>query len=289
MELTLHLGAHRTGSTAVEKTLLESRNFLMREGVAVWPNEKVRGIKGFGVVGDGLNGLAAGANFRDVWDEVRLPRLVICEENMLGTMQDNIERAAFYPDVAVRMARYRDFLPGHVARIGIGLRDYAGFWTSSYAYVLARKPLPGFAPVRRAVMQNGGARGWCDLIGDLRGVFPAAEIVVWTLDAVKADLAGVAARLTGVPRAGLRPVARAVNAALDPRYIPAMLALRARAPELSESALRAELETLPAPAPFALFAEAEQAALAARYARDVAALTAGYAGVRMVGADGYDR
>lgn len=278
MDLTLHLGAHRTGSTAIEKTLLESRKYLRDQGVAIWPNEKVRRIKGFGVVGDGLNGFAAGVNFREIWDEVRVPRLVICEENMLGTMQDNIERAAFYPDVAQRMARYRDFLPGPVGRIGIGIRDYAGFWTSCYAYVLARKPLPGFSALRGAT-----TRGWCDLIGELRAVFPAAEIVVWTLEEAKADLAGVAGRLAGVPFGGLRPVTRAVNAALDPGYIPAMQALRAREPGMSEDMLRAELDGMARPAPFAMFSEAERAGLAECYARDVAALVAGFAGVRMMG------
>ncbi len=281
MDLTLHLGAHRTGSTAIEKTLLASRDALRGAGVAIWPNEKLRQIKSFGGVGDGRNGPAARQRFCATWDEVRQTRLVICEENMLGTMQDNIEKAAFYPDVAVRMARYREFLPAAVSRIGIGIREYAGFWTSCYAYVLGRMALP---PLRAV-----GGRGWCDLIGELRGVFPKAEIVVWTLEDVKADLAGVAGRLAGVPFGGLLPVTRTVNAAPDAAYIPAMLALRARQPMMTEDVLRAELAAMAKVAGFSIFNGSEHNALAERYAKDVAALTAGFAGVRMVGEAGHDR
>ena len=277
MELSLHLGAHRTGSTAIEKTLLESRKYLRGQGVAIWPNEKLRQMKGFNLVGDAKNGPAAKVAFGEAWDRVGLARLVICEENMLGTMQDNIGRAAFYPDLPQRMARYRDFLPVAVGRIGIGIREYAGFWTSCYAYVLARKALPAFGGVL-------GERGWCDLIGDLRSAFPAAEIMVWTLEDVKADLAGVSGRLAGVPFGGLKAVTRAVNAAPDAGYIPAMLALRAREPDLGAEALRVALAGMAKVAGYSLFSEAERAELAERYARDMAALAAGFAGVRMMAA-----
>ena len=47
MELILHIGAHRCGSTTIEKTVAQNLEVLGPEGFEIWPPKTFRSIPGF--------------------------------------------------------------------------------------------------------------------------------------------------------------------------------------------------------------------------------------------------
>ncbi len=211
-------------------------------------------------------------------------RLVLSEENILGSMRLNLLNGGFYADAVRRLVAYCGLL-GHVpARIGLGIRDYGAYWVSAYSYLLPAKPLPGFATLKPALL--GLSRGWRDVIAELRGLFPKAEIMVWPLEAVQGGMRDVTARFAGLPADRFGEVKQRINTAPGTAAIPVIEAIRAQRPDLNGANMRARLTKmeLPDTGGPALFTEAEQQALTARYAEDLAAFEAGFCGIRYLAA-----
>lgn len=278
MDLILHLGAHRTGSTAFESMLVSARGALAGQGVAVWPNARARRIAGFQEVASNGATPEARAAFATAWAAETADRLVICEENILGTMLGNLMAGALYPDLALNLARYRDVFPVAPRRIGLGIRDLAGYWVSCLSFVARRRWVPDWAETAPRIAAT--PRGWAEVVDDLRASFPQADIVLWDHGT---DLPQVAQALLGLPP-GLMPApARGVNAAHGAGYLPAILRLRAERPDLQESDMRAALESVTPDPGFTPFTTAQRAALDARFARDLALLRQGHADARWIG------
>jgi len=277
MDLILHLGAHRTGSTAFERMLANARPALAQQGVALWGNAKVRAIPGF-QEGTGASAFAA------EWQgeaATGAERLVICDENILGTMLGNLMAGALYPDLPRQLDRYRRLFPAQPRRIGLGLREPASYWTSCWSFVARRRWVPGVAETAPRIAAN--PRGWADVVTDLRAAFPRAEILVWPHEGLDQRLPATAARLLDLPEALLTAPTQRINAAHAPGYLPAILRLRAADPQMSEDAMRAALDRV-APEPgYSPFSPDQRVVLAARYARDLTLLRQGHAGAEMLG------
>lgn len=270
MDLILHLGAHRTGSTAFER-MLEVAD-LAGHRAALWGNARVRGIAGF-EQGTGAEAFAAQWQSQAAQGTARL---VICDENILGTMLGNLMAGALYPDLPAQLARYARLFPAQPRRIGLGIREPAAYWTSCWSFVARRRWVPGVADTAPRIVAD--PRGWADVVADLRAAFPKAEILVWPHEGLDTRLPATAARLLELPETLFTAPATRINAAHAPGYLPAILRLRAAHPDMTESALRAAL-TRETPEPvYSPFTQDQRAALAARHARDLTLLRQGHAG-----------
>lgn len=294
MELTLHLGAHRTGSTALMRCLMRNVETLSDEGVIVWPPAVARAIRDFprvpvlydlAAAGEPrsrrrLDRLGAGLSRRIAAEGGAAARLVLSEENMLGAMRENLAEASLYPGARRRLEAFASVLPQAPRRIGLGLRGYRRFWLSSYVYMLPRKPvvgraLPRFQDIAPILAQS--PRGWVEVVEDIRAVFPGAEILLWRQEDLPVRMMQVAAALTGRPdAAGLRPFLKRVNASGDGADCDLIHHIRAREPGLTMREIQARLPDLRGKiAAFPPdFAAREAAHLAERYARDLAVLGA---------------
>lgn len=172
MQVTFHIGAHRTGSSLVARTLAASVAAQPGCGVAVWRPVQVRKIDGF----TGLHRYEGARRDRiraDIAQRVESAaqngagQLILSEENMPGTMSSNLRRGAFYPEIEHRLQRYAEALPIAPSRIAIGVRSYAAVWSSAYYYSLQRgKTVPGPEAVRQAMMED--ARGWIGFVNAAR-------------------------------------------------------------------------------------------------------------------------
>ncbi len=300
MELILHLGAHRTGSTALTRCLRKNDALLLRKGVATWPAEGLRHLPHFGAVPE-LTGLAAAGRLpadqsltelrqvlkaeADRLEVTGHRRLILSEENISGLMLANLSGAVFYAAAAARLTAYATVLPRRPAVVALGLRDYASLWPSVHSYLLPRHPLPPFAEVAQALCDTG--RGWCDLVADIRAVFPGAQVLLWRHDLFRLRMARVVAALAGITTADkVDPVRGEVNAARHLRAADLIHRLRREDPALAGRALEARIaaagpEALGAPP---VFTPAQTAVLEERYARDIAALQA-QAGILFADAD----
>lgn len=274
MEITLHLGAHRTASSSLQCALERARPKLRRRGVGVWGPSKLRKGMLAGVYGDPgrltvqrarllarargrVAVLSQEAGLRGI------EHIVISDENLLGALRENIGLARLYPTARLRGLRASAGL-GDVDTVTLAIRDYDRFWASSMAFLATRgfalpdaEALRGLSHVRRR---------WRDVICDVAEAFPKARLVVWSYEALGAQPTLLASWMT---RVALRQPDPHMNAALSGNA----LRMRLRADGLDVSAMAAD------PGPFMPFDLHQRRDMHAVYCADIAWLRAGADGM----------
>ncbi|MCX7644330.1 MAG: hypothetical protein N2Z62_03410 [Rhodobacteraceae bacterium] len=278
MELALHIGAHRTATTSLQQALGMASAELAAAGTAFWGPEAMR-LPGRRDHARNLRRAAADPAAREAAEAARrevaralaglagagIGRLLVSEENLIGTMEGNFAAAALYPNAARNLAAAADLFGGPPAEVFLGLRDYAGWWASAYAQCVVLREMPPFDAGRIAA----SARGWPEVAEEVRATFPQARLTLWRHGPGAAE-AALAAMLPA-PLAGRVVLhGRRANAALSARGLRRFTARRRRAGGFDAAARRAAVAELgeaggPPLRPFP--AEAE-AALAERFERD---------------------
>ncbi|MEB8386777.1 hypothetical protein OO012_06005 [Rhodobacteraceae bacterium KMM 6894] len=190
MDITLHLGAHRCASTSFQFYLRQNANRLYQQGITVWgPSHTRKGL--FSGVFPQPGHIPAAQQFARARGRVALalnkvlqdrvqqhgtPRLIITDENMIGTPRTNLRDMRLYPGIGERMARYGAVLGGRVTRVALSIRAQDAYWASCLAFSVARGasiPTP-LALEHMAI----SPRSWRDVITDLACAMPGAEILV---------------------------------------------------------------------------------------------------------------
>ncbi|TFL16704.1 hypothetical protein [Jannaschia formosa] len=273
--ITLHLGAHRTGTKSLQALLEREAEALAARGMAVWPPRKTRSGLMTGLVGDPGRPdpareirahRAAGriAMRRDALAADGITRLLISDENMLGSLRENLLLARLYPTVGPRLARLASALPG-VDHVCLSVRAPDTWWGSAFAFLMGR----GFAPPDRATLDAvlRARRGWRHVVEDIARAVPQARLTVWTHEEMAARPAAGFALLTGAPPAGDGPAPHLMAA-------PTLDALRAR---LRDEGCMTDLPGVGGV--YAPFDPDDRAALRAAHAEDLAWLRAGADGL----------
>jgi hypothetical protein len=185
MDIVLHIGAHRTGSTSFQHYLRGNRERLAADGTDLWEPRMLR--KG---MLDGLFSKPLLRNGRDIqaraMGRVRIntayaehtgaKRLLVTDENMIGAPRACVRAGSLYPSIGERMARLDAAFEGRIKRVIMNVRSLDLWWASVMAYGVGRghgvpdaKSINGFAR---------SSRTWRDVITDLACAVPQAEIRV---------------------------------------------------------------------------------------------------------------
>lgn len=151
----VHIGAHRTGTTSLQHFLDANRNTLLELSIKVYvppatrePTKTVLPKKG---------------------------TTILSEENLIGTMENNIWEASIYPDMAQFIERNKYSFDGMSALI-LSIRDIADWWRSSILFTMERDlPLPSPEGLARIAESE---RSWVNVVEELREIFPQTPIFV---------------------------------------------------------------------------------------------------------------
>ena len=218
MDINLHIGAHRTATTTLQQFLDRNTAVLRHSGVEVWTPARTR------------MGLFSGQFDRpeDVTDEVErrgnrscglinielerarrmgCSRLLISDENAIGSTRNNLRQQQLYPLLSERLVRLAPAFSGNLRRIGISIRSYDTYWASSLAFGLTQSfRMPLMADLDHFITQP---RRWRHLICDVATAFPGVEILVWPFERFAGQPDAQLSFLTGgftpmVPMAGAR-------------------------------------------------------------------------------------
>jgi hypothetical protein len=214
----LHLGAHRTGTTALQQLLARGGETLARAGIgfwgpAVWRSE---GLTGF------TARYAAGEDRETVLQAARsalsphlasargMKTVLISDENLTGAMRRNYADGALYSDAADRLAGLREVLPLPPQAIFFTIRDFVGYWQSVHAHLALRGIVQKFEGARLA---SSPGNSWLPVLGAIRAVFPRTELHVLHYGS---DCVGrtIAAMTGGLPGLGLPEAPKGVNRSL---------------------------------------------------------------------------
>ena len=269
IETVFHIGAHRCATTTFQAYLDRNRRALIAQGIMPWTPSVTRDGLFDGLVrppaqdDQAVDAAAAHrvSNRLSSMERRGIRQLLVSEENMIGTPRDNIARAALYPGLTPRLARFRDAFGGRVHRIGLVIRAYEAFWASSIAFaVLAGSRVPDAETCRRIANQP---RCWSDVVCDLRRLCPDTPLSVWTFEAFAGRPRRQLSLLSRDPRVGhlLDQTPVWANRSRDTTTLRDVLTLQGRAADAAQ---------IPdAPGPWIPFDAADRAALAALYADDL--------------------
>ncbi len=193
VDVILHLGAHRTGTTTLQTYLENNRDNLNTMGTEFWgPNRTRSGLftglvkKPGNITHDALiRGARSSGLIRMELGRLELSgvkSLIVSEENMMGAMWDNLAVGQLYPEVQARMDRFANAFGLHCKRVTLSIRSYDKYWASVLNYLVERgRKMPDSEELDRLVTQP---RRWRDVIGEVASVFPQAELVVWPFEAM---------------------------------------------------------------------------------------------------------
>lgn len=280
LDIVLHLGAHRCATTTFQTFLWANRVALAKSGLTCWTPRRTRDGLMHGLMKhpalitleDEEQGFRSVGRIRLEVD--RLARaeqsgLLISEENIIGTMRNNLADTRLYPLLHERLRRFVPAFEGARLTIGLCVRTYEEYWASALAKLVA---WGGAVPSAYLLdFLTTQPRRWRSMVRDIAAIFPEAEIVVWPFE-----------RLAGRPQDQLRLLWQAElpslaapdlwrNRSNDIAALNAVLALRGET--LGGGALT-ETGTRWMP-----FDEDQTSVLRAEYRRDIAWLKAGAEGL----------
>lgn len=274
MEIFLHVGAHRTATTTLQRMMGQSHAALVSAGISYWGPKRTRGGLFHGMIGQSDAVLPWQVNRAEKRVRLQVAQLAdkgrvglfVSEENMLGSMRGVLDDIRLYPDAGARVARFAAGLRDHNVTLALALRCYDTWWASVLGFRLTRGgPLPHRGLCDRLITQP---RRWRHVIADLAQALPDARLVVWTHEAMADRPDALIARLTGLTL-DLDGAGARLNSGAAPDDLRTYLDDCGRHPGVIRSASGR----------FMPFDPHQRAILRAQYAEDLAWLAAGAGGL----------
>lgn len=206
VDVILHLGAHRTGTTMLQNYLENNRDNLNEIATEFWGTNRTRS----GLF-QGLTKNPADVNetmkkrgnlscelMRMEMDRLEMAQvklLIVSEENMIGGMRENLAETRLYPNAKARLEQFSNAFGYRCTQIVLSIRSYDEYWASVLAYSIKRgRKLPDDAMLDRLTNQT---RHWRDVIIDIAAAFPNANLQVWPFQKHVGELDHQLALLTG--------------------------------------------------------------------------------------------
>lgn len=205
MQISFHVGAHRTGSTSFQTYMRKSKHQLGALGVGFWGPVRLR--RGFI---DGIipkpSMLRPAEHFKRAQGRIKLglarsaargiSHVIVSEENMIGTMRHNFASSSLYPSAGERVARFVEAF-GPIASISLSIRSLDSYWTSALTYsILKGFPVAGAQKIERLGTQ---LRNWQDVIADIAEAAPDVPIYVSPFERSVGQPDAVLSKMIGKP------------------------------------------------------------------------------------------
>ncbi len=206
--LALHLGAHKTATTTLQRAFDARRRELLRLGTGYLGPGDLRDEPGLvfpkpemppsriaqvqGRTASLLETLVPGALGE------RRSRLLVSEENILGTPRLMLRHAALYPGLTARLGALPADWDMADTHIFLSIRDYAGFFASCHSTVAQQGVWVPFGAQERTALARMPRR-WPDVVADIRATLPAARLTVWRYEELRATGQAVVEAMAGGP------------------------------------------------------------------------------------------
>lgn len=186
MDVIVHIGAHRCASTSFQTYLRRNSDHLLGQGIGFWGPRRTRAGLFRGIIPGPFAATGRDQRRRGIGRvKMHLTRsagsglgsLVVSDENMMGTMRENLRMGDLYSGVGERLARYGEAFDGRISKVVLGIRSLDNYWASSLGYGLTRgRGMPNGAQLQRLATCP---RSWRDVITDVACALPDVEI--WAL------------------------------------------------------------------------------------------------------------
>lgn len=172
--ILLHIGAHKTATSYMQKKLALNVDLLARRGIHYDPLETFR--KGFTPL---LNEETTRENdyVKLLNGKAKTMALLVSEENIMGVPGDLPREGQYYIRARQRLARTAELFHAEAPEIFLSLREYAGFAVSMYSeYIRHQKFLP-FAEYRKIFEASDFS--WLSVVDGIFEAVPGAKLTLW--------------------------------------------------------------------------------------------------------------
>lgn len=206
MDVILHIGAHRCATTTFQYYMRHNADRLAADGTGFWGTHRTRNglfrgiLPGPAEAFSGDRGRRAAGRVALNLERSRtrgVRRLIVSEENMMGSVRRNLRAGTLYGDVGERMARFAAAFGGRVTGIALNLRSPELYWASALGFAAARGcPIPDAERIAALAEQP---RGWREVVGDIACAMPGTPIRVLPFEVFAGRPDAQLAVITGRP------------------------------------------------------------------------------------------
>lgn len=172
--MILHIGAHKTATSYMQKKLAQNIDLLATRNVHYEPLDVMR--KEFTPF---LNDTAPAES--DWLDALRKTsgtmNLLLSEENIMGVPGDIVREGHYYVSAQQRLGRTCQMLDAEAPEIYLGLRDYAGFTVSMYSEYIRHRQFLKFTDYLDIYEKSDFS--WIRVIEDVFAAVPSAKLTIW--------------------------------------------------------------------------------------------------------------
>ncbi|MDO6591140.1 hypothetical protein DS901_16855 [Loktanella sp. D2R18] len=220
--IAFHIGAHKTATSHLQRSLLRASDELVEQGVRYYGPDHFR-LPGRTI--SALFGLRERRAKRPPQDQLALmrkgaDRIVFSEENFIGTLAHTISRDIEfgYPNANIKIAQLSRAL-GKPIDLFLSVRNPTAMINSIYSQLLRGNKILDFEDFKAMVPMTRG--DWADLVTRLRETPGVGRLVVWTYEDYTALFDDICLAMLGTQ---ITPVAHHVNPRLSAQAVAQILA-----------------------------------------------------------------
>ena len=278
---SLHVGAHKTATTYIQRALEQSRAGLRGNGVGYVPLIEMRPAitRRVGLTGRGLG--RSVSSLLEAYGDCRT--LILSDENIIG-LPDPSRSGVYYPRRRWRLGRLLRRLPRSKVRLFFAIRGYDSFVSSMYSEYIRHRPfLSPEAYLRRVRIERFG---WPDVIRSFVALAGAERVTVWRYEDFGRLQDRLFDALTGGRGGSVKPLDQAVRPSLSAQAVATLVEMQSH---LSPVEIRDQVQAVTDSAPrgagdgaFSAYAPERAAELRERYEREADGLEAEFPGLVML-------
>ncbi len=187
MDVILHLGAHRCATTSFQSYLRLNADRLRAQQIGSWGPRRTRAGLFSGLVPGPRAATGRDAQRQAIGRvqvnlqrsaESGLAHLLVSDENMMGSLRENLAICDLYCGVGERVARHLAAFDGHVTGLMLNIRSLDMYWASAMAYAATTGLSRGLPHSHSIARIAASRRGWRDVISDIASVAPGLRLQV---------------------------------------------------------------------------------------------------------------
>ncbi|MDB5526296.1 MAG: hypothetical protein JWM58_4059 [Rhizobium sp.] len=170
----LHIGAHKTATTYMQKKLAINVDQLSARGIHYDPLEVLR--RNFT---NTLQDPAKGNSdfIARLRERIKVQHVIVSEENMPGVPGDLVRNGVYYAYARDRLKLVGSLLDITTPEIFMALREYSGFIVSMYCEYIRHREFISFADYFEIYKKSGFS--WVKVVGDIVEALPGARVRLW--------------------------------------------------------------------------------------------------------------
>lgn len=188
----LHVGAHKTATTFLQRTLTNNIDLLKAANVHYLPLDVLR--KNFTNHINDSQRTEIGA---DLVARIGRQDVLISDENLSGAPADLVRNGTYYPNVGKRIEALLDAIRTRDVEVVFAVREYAAFHVSMYCEYLRHRDFMKFGEYH--ALFGKSKFNWNDVVADLVALVPQERLTIIDFSDFRNKQNAVLQLLSGLP------------------------------------------------------------------------------------------